>query len=390
MATALGGYPLDVAINPANLTVHQKKSYEIGVFFPYLRIHYQDSMNDQNPEYAYTNSVRTKTPVSLPHFGLSIPLSKKLYFGSSLYPLGGAGLEMKGIKRLVPNGDSMNQWAGVNLPLTGSLKQITESIFARFFVFKFTNALAWKIGRLSIGAGIEANYANQYTRYEYRDLSGKFLIPGKGFEYRSSHAFSPGFIGGITFRFTENFRAAYSYQARGSLPLNGRVRFNLDRPDWFYLQSGSSYKFKLPERHTIGIAYLKNAWTFVLDAAYLNFSTTNSTVKQILEFPLLETPLGYTNQMNSNLRAKDSLAAGTGFAYKPENIAYRMGFSYSTVIAGEDGIAPVYAGLLHSKIFMAGLGIEIKNFEINIAYNHLFLERVKGNDLSDWDLSHAM
>ena len=390
MGLALGGYPLDVAMNPANLSESDGTKIEIGGSLPYMHIRYQDIYLDTDPKVAYTNDEKINMPVILPHLGVSIPVNEKLSYGAAFYVLGGAGLDIEGIRRQTPTGQTLNDWAGTTLPVTGDLRQIKENISTRFFIFKLTNALAYDFGKFSVGAGIEINYAQHDTRYEYRDLSGNFRVPGKGFDYKSDPAFSPGGIFGITYRLTEKTRVAYSYQTTSHLPLNGRSKFNMDRPDQFYLESNVSYIFKLPERHNAGIAFITNDWKFVLDASYLKYASTNSTIKQILEYPLLETPLGNTNQMVGHLNAKDVIMAGGGTEYKPDKIAYRAGYSYSSLLIGEDASAPMLAGVLHQHIFFTGLGIDMGKYEINLGYNHLFERTLKGSDMSDWDISHSM
>jgi len=390
MTLALGGYPLDIAMNPANLTVSETKKFEVGGSVPYMHIRYQDAYNDPDPALAYTNNINIKQAVFLPHMGLIVPLTKKLSYGAALYTLGGAGIELNGIKRNTPTGTTLNNWAGTSLPITGDMKQITENITTRFFILKLTNGLAYNFGRLSVGAGLEINYAEHYTLYEYRDITGSFRIPGKGFEYKSDRAFSPGGIFGLTFRASEHVKIAYSYQTISHLPLNGRTRFDLDRPDQFYRQSNVSYIFKLPERHNIGMAITRNSWTWVLDASYLKFASTNSSINQILEYPLLDTPIGPTNQMISHVNAKDVYMVGGGAQYKPAKIAYRGGYSYSSLMLGEDGSAPMFAGTLHQHIVFMGSGVDMGDYELNFGYNHLFGKTLKGNDMSDWDLSHAM
>lgn len=101
---AIGGSPLDLATNPANLGVNGKKVVEANFAIPHIEARYQDRfINIREPQNSYVNDITADKTYTLPNFGIQIPLNKNFTYGFAFYLPGGGMGEVKNIQRLTPD-----------------------------------------------------------------------------------------------------------------------------------------------------------------------------------------------------------------------------------------------------------------------------------------------
>lgn len=113
---AIGGSPMDLSTNPANLVLNSKGGLEFGIGLPYIRSQYKDRLTDTNPEIEYHNSQNYNILAPLPYFGLTLPLTDRLSYGVGIYVPGGGSGQVNGILRLTPNAQSLRDWSGADIP----------------------------------------------------------------------------------------------------------------------------------------------------------------------------------------------------------------------------------------------------------------------------------
>ena len=385
---AIGGTPLDLASNPANLTLLKEIQLDVGAAFAHVTGEYRDEFRDPDPSRAYANDITTRTFAPLPYIGFAAPITRNLVYGAALYVPGGARVNLRGVQRLSTDGSNVNQWSGLNIPFTGESARIQENTEGTLFAVKLTNGLAWKIGSVSLGVGLEAVYGRQRTSLKYFDASGRLEIPGRGFDYKSDPAYALGGIAGITWAVPDSLRVAYSYQARNKLNLDGRMNIDVGNAEIFR-GTGVSYTFRLPERHSLGISYRAGDFVYGLDAAYIKWKWTG-TLKQVLEDAWFPTPAGRTNLVVGNLNLQDQVSARMGVEYDAGGTALRAGFGVAQTAATPEGLIPLAGAVLLERIIGLGAGFRFGRYQLDLAYNHLFRNRLGGANTSDWDLQHAI
>lgn len=389
MNLGIGGSPMDIATNPANLGRTKKTQVEFGLGLPYIRSTYRDQFLDPDPDLIYANEKQYNVLAPLPYVGWTIPITKQLTYGGGIYIPGGGNGAIDGITRVTPNGQTLNQWAGLSLPgPIGDSKRIREEFSTTFYVIKFVNGISYELGDLSIGIAIEGIYSRQVAYQKYYDITGSIEIPGQGFDYRSRHAYSAGAILGLGYQFNSEWRIGYSYQTRSILPLDGGMQLGINDAT-YYRRTGVSATFNLPERHGLGLSW-KNDWiTIGTDFLYYNYGSYNRKFDQRLEDPWFPTPFGRTALATQNLNYHDAWAAGLGAEIQDGNWTYRGGFRYNTGVVRSNGINALQAGIMIQELVTAGFGWKFGSWKLDVAVNYIFAKRVKADPVTDWDLLHT-
>ncbi|RHX92757.1 OmpP1/FadL family transporter [Leptospira stimsonii] len=392
--TALGGSPVDVALNPANLSLTKGKKIEFGLGNSTIYNRYQDQFLDSNPSYVYNNDKKSQVNAPAPYIALKLPVTDSIDYGVALYIPGGAIGGVDKITRNTPNGQSLNDWAGINIPgPIGDSKQIKESNSNQFAVVKLVNGLSFKIGNLSLGASIEAIYGTQKLNQKYYDITGTVEIPGQGYYYESSKkAFTIGGVVGANYAVTERFRIAYSYQAHSSIPLNGHYQIGLNNP-YYYRRTGVSYNFDLPEKHSFGFSYGPENIKIAVDLIYTNYGSYLKKANQKLEDPWLPTPFGNLADADAHLNFRNQGGVLVGFEHKlSDSWIYRLGYSYNSLAIKSNGLGGTTGGFFSVyHVFAGGISylFDKWSLDLGVSYNGP-KNHVNGAKGTDWDFSHSI
>ncbi|PJZ49754.1 OmpP1/FadL family transporter [Leptospira saintgironsiae] len=392
--TGLGGSPIDVALNPANLSLTKGKKVEFGLGATFATVKFQDRFLDNDPNSNYENSKTRSTGGPAPYLALKLPVTETIDYGFAAYVYGGVNGAAEKIDRNTPDGQSVNQWSGLNLPgALGNGRRIKETSENQGVFIKAVNGLSWKIGNLSLGASLELNYARQSRSIKYYDASGSFEIPGQGVSYESrKNALAFGGILGFNYTFTDWFRFGYSYQAKTSFPFDGTYTVNQGNPN-YYRSTPVSYQFNLPEKHSIGFAIGPENFKVGIDFVYSNYGSYLKNVHQHLGDSWYPSPQGKTANVTGHLNYRDQWAALIGLEHKisPE-WTYRLGYSYNSPIVSPNGLNGAQGIVLtFNQVVAAGFSYATGpwSFDFGLSY---FLpgKKVDGGRGTDWALTHAI
>ncbi|TGM98573.1 OmpP1/FadL family transporter [Leptospira dzoumogneensis] len=391
---ALGGSPVDVALNPANLSLVKGKKLEFGLGASLIQNRYRDRFQDPNPELVYENDKSTNVVGPGPYIAFKLPVTETINYGITFYVPGGASGGVDKITRNTPTGESVNQWADVNLPgPLGNSKQIKESNSNTFAVFKLVNGLSVKFGNLSLGGSVELAYGTQKLNQKYYDITGNIEIPGQGYYYESSkNAFALGGILGANYSFSDSFRIAYAYQSHVGIPLNGGYSIGTNDPN-YYRKTGVSYTFDLPEKHVLGFAFGPENLKFALDFVYTNYGSYLRKANQTLEDPWLPTPLGKTGSADAHLNFRDQWAVILGVEYKASSSwILRGGYSYNSPLVKSNALGGTTGGFFSlTDIVSAGFSYLFDSWSLDLAVSYNIPRKtIEGGKGTDWDLSHAV
>lgn len=383
---AIGGSPMDIATNPANLSVSNKKELEFGVSLPYIRTVYKDRFMDPDPNLSYENSESYNVLAPLPYFAIRIPITERLTYGGGIYIPGGGTGNVSGLTRITPNDQSFNSWSGMNLPSPiGDSKRIQESYSTTFYMIKTTHALSYRLGDFTIALGIEGIYSRQIAFQKYYDITGNIEVPGQGFYYRSRNATTAGGILGLNYQISDRAKIAYSYQTSSKIPLDGDMQVGS-----YPGRTGVSAAFSVPERHGLGISYGNETFRLGLDWLYYNYSSYTTTYKQTLAAPIFPTPLGQTNTVPQNISYHDAWALGLGGEYITNSWIYRAGFRHNSGVLRSDGTNALQAGIMVQDLASAGVGYKSGNWQFDCTLLYYFPAKVTGNPTTDWNFNHSI
>ncbi len=390
----LGGSPVDVALNPANLSLTKGKKLEFGLGASLIQNRYRDRFEDSNPNLTYQNDKTTNVLGPGPYIALKLPVTDNVDYGIAFYVSGGASGGVDKITRNTPTGQSLNQWAGTNIPgAIGNSNQIKESNSNTFAVFKLVNGVSVKFGNLSLGASVEAAYGTQKLNQKYYDVTGTFEIPGQGYYYESSkNAFAIGGILGANYTFSDWFRVGYAYQSHVGVPLNGGYSIGTNDPN-YYRKTGVSYTFDLPEKHQLGFAIGPENLKFALDLVYTNYGSYLRKANQTLEDPWLPTPLGKTGSADAHLNFRDQWAAILGVEYKAsQSWILRAGYAYNSPMVKSNALGGTTGGFFSlTDLVSAGVSYVFDKWSLDLALSYNIPRKtVEGGKGTDWDLSHAV
>lgn len=391
---ALGGSPIDVALNPANLSLTKGKKIEFGLGGTYAQVKFQDQFIDKDPNFDYTNSKTRSSGGPAPYIALKLPVTENIDYGFATYVYGGVNGAAEKINRNTPTGESVNQWAGVDLPgPLGSSSRIQETSINRGVFLKAVNGLSFRIGRLSLGATLELNYASQFRSVKYFDASGTVELPGQGYRYDSrQNALALSGILGSNYTITDWLRVAYVYQTRTTFPFDGSYSIGLNNPR-YYKSTGASYQFNLPEKHGLGFAIGPENFKVGIDFVYSNYGSYLKNVKQNLQDPWFPSPQGQTANVVGHLNYRDQWGALIGLEHKitPE-WTYRLGYSYNSPVVSSNGLNGAQ-GIVLTLQHVIAAGFSYGNgpwsFDFGASY---FLpgRQIEGGKGTDWALTHVV
>lgn len=394
---AVGGSVMDLETNPAHLARADDSRFEVGTaaMFPFLT--YRDTYYSEDPTESYNNSLTAERGAfPLPYIGYSTKLTDNLGAGIAFYAQGGMGAEFNGIIRNTPGNATLNQVIqgmtgdpSASIPYIGNLNKMQENTYSNFGLGRLTPGLALDLGPLSIGVGLDIGAAKMEWRWTFSDPTGTMELPGAGYRYKSDLALSLSGKVGAVYELSETLRLGYTYKARTKMYLDGDTSVNAGNPNFFKALNTSMYLI-MPESHGAGIAYEKDGFTVSLDLKYIMWSTAINSVEFNLEYPWATTPLGnYISTLPFTLKWKDQTVVAIGFEYMPDDVGFRLGYNYGRSPVGEDGINPLFPAITEHHAFV-GIGLALDNLGIDFALEYAFPGKVKGSDMSDWDMFHAL
>ncbi len=394
---AVGGSIMDLEGNPAHLARNKDSIMEIGsaVMVPYMT--YRDTYYTENPETSYNNAVTSEPGATpLPYMGFTTKLGRNVGAGIAFYAQGGMAAEFNGIIRNTPGNVTLNEVIqgmtgdpSASMPYIGHLRQMRENTYTNFGFARLTPGLAVRFGDLSIGAGLDLGAAKMAWRWTFSDPSGIMELPGAGYRYKSDPAFSLSGKVGLVYELTDNFRIAYTYKARTKMHLDGDMSVNAGDPNFFKKLDTSMY-LEWPESHHGGLAYSRNGFTVSLDVRYIMWSNVMNTVEFNMPYAWAQTPIGNNiNTLPFNLKWEDQTIVAVGMEYMPGNTAYRIGYNYGKSPVTGQGINPLFPAITEHHA-SAGLGWKFDSVQIDFALEYAFPGKVKGSDMSDWDMFHAL
>ncbi|WP_411824493.1 OmpP1/FadL family transporter [Leptospira sp. 'Mane'] len=391
--TALGGSPIDVSLNPANLYLTKGKKIEFGGSSTFTQAVLKDQFIDKNPELIYANNQERQGVGVAPYFAAKLPITDKIDYGFAFYVVGGGPGGTTRIDRNTPTGQSVNQWANVNLPSPlGDSPRIKETTINDSLLIKVSNGASINFGKLSLGATVEVNYGRQARTQKYFDASGRIEIPGQGYQYESKKdALALGGILGLNYSFSDWFRVGYSYQSRVKVPLDGYYSIGVNDPK-YYEHAGVSFSYNLPEKHSLGFIYATESVKFGVDFTYVNYKSYLKTVKQSLEHPWFVSPFGNSANVSANLNYQNQAGVTLGLEHKfNQEWIYRLAYCYNTPItsgAGANGSAGIIFSLSHTISagfsYLAGPW----SFDLGASYSPPG-KNIEGYKSSDWAFLHG-
>ncbi len=424
---ALHGSAMDLAMNPANMARNEEKSiFEMGFshFMPTLT--YQDSFMSPDMNSNYVNNMRS-TPNKLngyvmPHAAFTSKINDNAAWGVAAYAAAGGGSQLDGITRKVPgfydpktgvynHYPTMNELMkfkmgpDAELPYIGNSKWMKESTFSELQIGKITAGFAYKIGKLSLGAGLDLGIGTLQWRWTFQDPMGMMDMPGSGYRYKSDVAYAPSGKVGLTYEITETVAASYAYQAGSRFDFNGNMSIDAGSGDPVAFKPRgyeTVMQLRLPESHRGGLAYHKGPLTLSFDIAYIKWASAISTVKFKTIHPLFLTadlpPAGFsiandatgkdTNSLDFNMKWRDQRVYAVGLEYKPSSLAFRVGYNYGNSPITSEGNNPLFPAISENH-YTAGLGLDLGSIEIDFTLEYAAPSKVDTGDMSDWEMFHA-
>ncbi|MFB5649609.1 OmpP1/FadL family transporter [Leptospira wolffii] len=385
---AVGGSVMDLESNPSHLSRLKNAKWELGAGFHSPRIEYKDKYISGDPNEAYENRLVESPKAILPYLGYITPLNDRVGIGFALYSQGGGGGMFSNIRRLSPNGKTLDETLGTDLPYIGNERRILENLVYKFITVKFTSGVGMKFGNLSLGAGLDLVYAFMELQKTYRDPTGSLELPGS-LRYNSDPSYSYGGKLGMSYDLSDTVRIAYSYTTRNLLPLDGSMR--VLESDGTAQASRVSRYMVWPDKHIMGISYRKESWILDFDIKFIPWSRSFRSSKFVLDHSSVTTPFGTdSNVMQMNFHWKDQWVFSLGGEYKwNENFRTRMGYSYGKTPTGERGVSPML-GTTTEHHLAAGFGWYMKEYAFHFAVEYGFPKSVSGAKNSDWTLAHSV
>ncbi|TGM47385.1 transporter [Leptospira biflexa] len=386
---AVGGSVMDLESNPSHLGRVRNTKWELGSSFHFPRIEYSDEFIDPNPNQTYQNKMVEYPKAVLPYVGIIKPITENISIGFALYAQGGGGGHFKNIKRFTPDGRSLNETFGTNIPVMGERNFAVEDLTFRFMTMKSTFGVGVKQGNFAFGFGLDLVYGFMQLKRTYQDETRSLTIPG-GIRYQSDTSFTIGGKIGFSYDVTENIRIAYSYASRNVLPLDGTMFVDTYQPERSFGTRVSRYMI-WPDKHIAGISYHNDRWILDLDIKYIPWSQSFNSSKFRLEDSWARTPIGVeTNTFQFNLNWKNQTILAVGAEYKwNETYKTRMGYSYGKNVIPASGVSPMLGASIEHHLAMGGT-ITWDNTSLHIACEYGFPKKTYGGKTSDWTLSHSI
>lgn len=413
---AVGGSVMDLESNPANLSRLKNGIFEMGISLMSPELTYRDSYYPYPVDtgMSYQNTIRSERKIfPLPYIGYAAPITDRLAWGISFYAQGGMGAEFKGTLRPTPGGSTLNRLfqdmtsSTMTIPLMGDQRLLRERTYSNLGYAKTTIGASYKIGNsLHIGAGVDVGAAMMEWEWTFSDPSGRITMPGAGYRYKSDTAYGVGGKVGILYEITENFAASYSYTGRSHLSFNGSMDVNKGMPYYmksdgtidlnrgaplYFLKPSVSTYLEYPDKHGVGFAYdNKKGLIIGLSASRINWAPVMNTVEFDLSLPWIKTPFGnYTNEMAFNMKWRNQNVYAVGVEYRPDTVAYRIGYNYGTNPVSSAGVNPLFPAITEHHL-AGGLGFRFGKLDFDMAAEYAFPATVKGSMMSDWTVLHAL
>ncbi|PJZ84864.1 OmpP1/FadL family transporter [Leptospira harrisiae] len=386
---AVGGSVMDLESNPSHLARVKRTKWELGSAIHLPTIEYNDEYIDPDPNRSYRNATVEHPRAVLPYIGVIKPVTDNISIGFALYAQGGGGGQFKNIKRNTPDGRTLNETFGLNIPIIGESTKTVEDLNFKFMTMKSTFGAGYKKGNFAIGAGIDFVYGFMELKRTYQDETRSLTIPG-GIRYQSDSAYTMGGKVGASYDLTENIRVAYSYTTRNLLPMDGTMKVDGYAPERSFGTRVSRYMI-WPDKHVAGISYRTDKFIIDFDIKYIPWSESFNTSKFRLEDVWMRTPIGVeTNTFQFNLNWKNQTILAVGFEYKwNERFMSRMGYSYGNNIIPASGVSPMLGASIEHHLALGG-SISWNDTSFHIACEYGFPKKTYGGKTSDWTLSHAV
>lgn len=388
--TGVGGSVMDLESNPAHLGRRDFASFEMGLGLHNVLLEYDDTKSNPNPDYAYTNRIHEKPKALFPYIGYANRWNDRIGWGIAGYLQGGGGGQFRGIRRMTPRGQTVQEMSEIDLPLPGThSRQIQEDIAFRFMNFKVTPGIGFQWGKFGIGFGLDIAFSQMQLKRETKDLTVTLLIPG-GFQYQSNPALGYGGKIGFTYRLTEQILLGYNYTTKNHFHLDGKIRMDSYDP----LRNrdiGVSRFMEWPDRHSLGVSYTTQNWLFALDLRFVPWAETFNRTSFVLEEPWMETPLGVdSNRFQFNLRWANRSVIAVGSEYKwSDALTLRAGYNYGATPITGTGVNP-FLGATTEHHLSGGFSIHNQGRNFHFAMQHAFVGRVEGDKTSDWTISRSV
>lgn len=395
---AVGGSVMDLQSNPANLARNRERILEAGAAVLIPSLIYNDSFYNPGPAgISYANRVESESAAfPLPFVGYTAPIDERSGWGVAFYAQGGLGAEFNGILRNTPGNQTLDQNIqaltrnpNAIVPGIGGLSAVRENTYSNLGFAKLTPGYAIRLGRLSLGLGLDFGVGRLNWRLTFSDPSGSVELPGAGYRYESRLAYSFSGKAGLTYDLTDEWAVAYSYTAISRLPLDGKISVNQGDPQYFR-RAGVSTSLSFPEQHFAGIAYKSGALTLSAQIGYIKWSNVLKTQNFTLDAPWVATPIGVnTNRLTFNTNWRDQPIYSAGIEYKPEQWAYRAGYNYGPAAQTSSGLNPLFPGISEHHAFV-GLGRRFDgDIDVDFAIEYALPSTVEGTQDSDWTFLHA-
>jgi long-chain fatty acid transport protein len=386
---AIGGSVMDLESNPSHLARTKRTKWELGSAIHLPNIEYNDEYIDPDPSRSYQNSIVERPKAILPYIGIIKPISENISIGFALYAQGGGGGQFKNIRRQTPDGRTLNETFGLNIPIIGESRKVVEDLNFRFMTMKSTFGVGFKKGNLAVGAGLDLVYGFMELKRTYQDETRSLTLPG-GIRYQSDSAYTMGGKIGTSYDLTENIRIAYSYTTRNVLPMDGTMKVDTYAPERTFGTRVSRYMI-WPDKHIAGISYRTDRFLIDFDIKYIPWSQSFNASKFRLEDTWVRTPLGIeSNAFQFNLNWKDQTIFAIGTEYKWNNsLVSRIGYSYGKNIIPASGVSPMLGASIEHHLSMGG-SISWNDSTLHLACEYGFPKKTYGGKTSDWTLSHSV
>lgn len=383
------GSPLVVEENPAMLTRIKGHSFQASLAVNQATIDYRDKYLDPQTGTYYSND-RTFRPVApLPALGYGFG-GEKISIGFAVYAQGGGGAGFENMLRPYPAAEARSDGVDAN-SVAGSQNGLAgEDINVRFAILKATPAIAYRMGSLSLGLGIDVVHATKRMDRAYNHLQTDALLPG-GIHYRSDSAWALGAKLGLSYDW-QDWTLAASFTSSSRFNLDGNIRVDsYSNPD---SNAGVSRFMEWPARFVVGLEYRAGSYRLLADVSHTLWSSTMNSLLFTLDAPLAMTPIGSRSPyLRMNLRWRDQTAISVGIERRLADLALRAGYSYGATPQTHQGLSPLLGTTVEHHLSL-GLGWffdeadQPSSFDVALQYS--FPRTMHGVPFSEWWLGHAL
>ncbi|HBS05876.1 MAG TPA: hypothetical protein DEA96_12980 [Leptospiraceae bacterium] len=383
------GSPLVVEENPALLSRVQGHSFQASLAVNRATIEYRDRYLDPATGTFYNND-RTFQPVApLPALGYAYG-GQRWSYGFAIYAQGGGGAGFENMLRAYPGAEARSDGVDSSSVAGNQNSLAKEEVNVRLALLKATPAMAYRMGSLSLGLGLDVVHATKRMDRSYNHLETGALLPG-GIHYRSDSAWALGAKLGLSYDL-EDLTLAASFTSSSRFYLDGDLRVDsYSNPDQV---SGVSRYMEWPARFVVGLEYRRGPYRIVADVSHTLWSYSMNSLLFSLDAPLAITPIGSRSPyLRMNLRWRDQTAVSVGIERRMDRLALRAGYSYGGTPQTARGLSPLLGTTVEHHISL-GLGWffgeEAQPSSVDLALQYSFPNTMKGVPFSEWWLGHAI